>query len=84
MEELACKAHFTGKSQFGDLVYGTFQSHFEASNGIFGGQNFTDIAYSPLMLFYTSRPYQRFENRLNQTSYAKVMPPAVPITHACD
>jgi hypothetical protein len=35
LEELDCKAHFSGRSQFGDLGYGTFQRNFEASNGIF-------------------------------------------------
>jgi hypothetical protein len=40
MEELACRANFSGRSQFGDLGSRTFQGQFEVSNDTFWGQNF--------------------------------------------
>jgi hypothetical protein len=53
LEKISCRAHFSGKSQFGDLRSITFQSHFEASNNMFWGQNFVRIATSPSRLFHT-------------------------------
>jgi hypothetical protein len=34
------QGHFNGRSNFGRLGFETFQSHFEASNGMFWGKNF--------------------------------------------
>jgi hypothetical protein len=39
LEKLVCSARFNDKFQFGDLGSGTFQIHFEASNGILGVKN---------------------------------------------
>jgi hypothetical protein len=44
LEELAPKAHFSGKSHFGDLGSETFQIYFEESNNTFWFQTFARIA----------------------------------------
>jgi hypothetical protein len=73
IEELACRAHFSGRSQFGNLGSRTFQIHFEESNGSFGGQNFVIIASNPLIMFYTLRPFNDVKNT-SIISYADVIP----------
>jgi hypothetical protein len=74
LEELVCRAHFSGRSQFGNLGSRTFQRHFEASNGTFWGQNFASIVSNTLTLLYTPKLFKQCENHLNGSSYAEVMP----------
>jgi hypothetical protein len=58
-----------------ELAFGTFQRYFEASNEIFWDKKFASIAFIPLTLFYTLRPFQWCKNHLNWSLYAKFMPP---------
>ncbi len=46
LETLVSMADFSGRSQFGDLVFGTFKIHFEASINIVWGQKFIIISPS--------------------------------------
>jgi hypothetical protein len=42
----------------------------------FFGQKISQHRWDIVTLLYTSIPFQRCKNRINQSSYAKVMPPA--------
>jgi hypothetical protein len=41
------QGHFKGRSELGKLGFETFQSHFEASNDMFWGQEFLNFIYAP-------------------------------------
>jgi hypothetical protein len=45
IEGIILHGHFNGKSHFGKLGFDTFQIHFEASSGIFGGKIFLKLDY---------------------------------------
>jgi hypothetical protein len=76
MEESAWRVILMAGPSFGKLGFEIFWSHFEASNDIFWGQNFLSFSLDHMMLFYTSIPFQQWcKNHVNQSSYAKFMPP---------
>jgi hypothetical protein len=68
------QGHFN-KSQFGKLGFETLQSHFEEPNGMFWGQNLHRFSMDPLTLIYTKIPFHWCKNHVNQSLYAKNMPP---------
>jgi hypothetical protein len=57
--EINLQGHFNGRSYFGKLGFETSQSHFEVSNKIFWGKNFTNNSLDPMLLLYTSIYFQR-------------------------
>jgi hypothetical protein len=59
------QGHFNGRYQFGKLGFETLLSNFEASKGIFLGQNFPNNILDLVSLLYTSIPFQWFKNRIN-------------------
>jgi len=75
LELLACTVHFRGRSCFGDLESKKFQSLFEALNNCLLDQIFLINIINLLMLFYTSRTFQQYENHLNESSSQKVTSP---------
>jgi hypothetical protein len=53
------QGHFSGRSQFGKLGFGTFRSHFEELKGFFLEFGCSKFAPNTLIVFYTLIPFQR-------------------------
>jgi hypothetical protein len=99
LEELAYKAHFRGRSHFGDFGSKNFQSSFKASNTPFGVKNLQDYLLLLNIFLHTIKfpmmqksPQSEFLGGIytsHKLTYhidhhgAKWMPPPTPITKTC-
>jgi hypothetical protein len=72
---VACRAHFRGKSQLGDLGSRKFWTLFKASNRYFWGQNFMNKGHNLSTFLYTLISFEWCKDHLNQSLYVVVMSP---------